>query len=787
MDKIVKSGLKLDLHIHSCVSRNKDGKKVKNNTIENIPVLVKKLDENGVNMCAITDHDLFSFDMYSELKNYENKDYSIRKVFPGVEFSVNFRTDLDCKTIHVVAIFSDENDSKIKKIETVLNNNRPNENGAYSEESFLNVLRNIDLDTILIAHQKTSLSSSLTRDNDANSLGEKKFFEFIYTDYFEAFEYKNKRNEIFNKSFLNQHDVMEKVSFVTGTDCHDWTSYPQETPNDKTTDFPYTYAKCLPTFKGLVMAMTDHTRLKRVNSFFSQSDKFFDNLILEIDDKTVTIPFSQGINVIIGDNSVGKSALLHAITKYFKLDDMTTLKKGYKNYFKNENIKIKQVITKRDLFCFDMQGEVKNKFDENKLKADAFFKDYFPPDIDIKQYETIIISEIEKLKQYLTTKFELDKRISELNQFPIEFVNDTPKSLHFSNYLRNSKVKTIHLDNIQETLNDIINKLKETYTLELDETDSQFINEVVEKLSSINAKYLSRKNELINENNRKEKIATIIGKVSTEHNKTISDDSKRRNKFSTSSEHTIQEIVEIIKGFRDLITYTPNIEEVVITPKTNKVFKYEFVTKTQIEKINTKYIISLINSPIKKDCCLDLKTVTEEELESILRYKDNSKWVVTDFIEKIKEQVKQDLSQRHNIIKDGVDRYAELSAGFNSKIYFDLISHEPTKTGIYIIDQPEDNVSQTSISENLIDYFKEMSENHQIIMVTHNPQFIVNLDIDNLIYISKDSKGIKFQSGALEYSCEDYNILDIVATNIDGGLDSIHKRWKRYEKASNIY
>ena len=68
MDKIVSHGLKIDLHIHSCVSSAKDGKKVKNNTIENIPLLVSKLNDQGVNLCAITDHDAFSYDMYAELK-----------------------------------------------------------------------------------------------------------------------------------------------------------------------------------------------------------------------------------------------------------------------------------------------------------------------------------------------------------------------------------------------------------------------------------------------------------------------------------------------------------------------------------------------------------------------------------------------------------------------------------------------------------------------------------------------------------------------------------------------
>lgn len=133
-----------------------------------------------------------------------------------------------------------------------------------------------------------------------------------------------------------------------------------------------------------------------------------------------------------------------------------------------------------------------------------------------------------------------------------------------------------------------------------------------------------------------------------------------------------------------------------------------------------------------------------------------------------------------------MDIYKDLSSGFNSKIYFDLLSYERSRNGIYIIDQPEDNVSQKAIKNYLLDCFKTMGENRQIIMVTHNPQFIVNLDVDNIIYLFEDENNFKVQSGALEYECGEYSVLDIVATNIDGGLDSIKKRWKRYEKVNGI-
>ena len=67
MERIVKSGLKIDLHIHSQESSRKDGKKVKNNTLSNIPVLISKLNEQGVEMCAITDHDAFISESFSDM------------------------------------------------------------------------------------------------------------------------------------------------------------------------------------------------------------------------------------------------------------------------------------------------------------------------------------------------------------------------------------------------------------------------------------------------------------------------------------------------------------------------------------------------------------------------------------------------------------------------------------------------------------------------------------------------------------------------------------------------
>lgn len=199
--KVVETGYKLDLHIHSIYSKGKDHAKVNYNTLDNIGTLAEKLNEQNVQLCALTDHDAFNFNMYKALKEYESKDHSVLKVFPGVEFSVEFEGDTENVVVHVIAIFDDSDEAKIQKIENILQgtDGKPvyDRHLAFSEEKFLSILRDISLDTILIAHQKGSLTSKIAKKSDANTVGEEKFQEFLYTDFFEAYEFKNKKNEIF--------------------------------------------------------------------------------------------------------------------------------------------------------------------------------------------------------------------------------------------------------------------------------------------------------------------------------------------------------------------------------------------------------------------------------------------------------------------------------------------------------------------------------------------------------------------------------------------------------------
>ena len=787
MEKIANHGLKIDLHIHSAKSSKKDGKKVKNNTVSNIPVLIQKLNEQGVNICSITDHDTFSYAMYKALKQAEVNDNSIQKVLPGVEFTVCFLTEGRESMVHVVAIFSDEEEDKVQRIEGIIEENPPSYNQAYKEEDFLALLRQIDINTILIAHQKNTLSSAKTKKNDANTVGETKFLEFVYTDYFEALEFKNRRNEVINKNYLIENQLEGRVRFVTGTDCHDWSVYPAETPQDTITDFPYTYAKCLPTFKGLVMAITDHNRLKSVDSFFTATQYTLSSIKFTHDNVDVEIPLSKGINVIIGDNSVGKSLLLHALTGYTKPTKLLpgAVKTGYKKYLEQLHIGVAPQISEDHIFSFDMQGEIRQKFDENQLNATEFLGPYFPQPVDNSPYKALLENEVVRLITYLRKKFDIDLKRKKLSTFNVVIGEENADSLTFLNNIGYAKPKSDKYSNISPRIESILTQLSALSGMNLEQEDIDSIQQFSKVLDRIKNKYDNKVKQIEAESCRMEKVSVVIKKSSSKHNRGVTDNQKKLSAFNDNTSELKSQVLDLIRESRTLRNYSPDIPKTQIHVNSNSVYEYEFISKLKIDQIDTEYFLSLISRTLKNGKSIAWDTITEEELKGmLLRYDDSS--VLQFFQDALIALIDEDLKPKNSIINQGKDKYEELSAGFNSKIYFDLLSYETQRDGVYIIDQPEDNVSQKSIREYLLDRFKTMGENRQVIMVTHNPQFIVNLDVDNLIFLSKKDGTLEVHSGALEYTCPQYNVLEIVAQNIDGGLESIKKRWKRYEKTIEI-
>lgn len=794
IEKIIETGNKVDFHIHSIASKHKESDDcVDLSTLDNIDLLIEKLNQREINMCSISDHDNFDFNIYNRLKQEENKG-SIKKVFPAVEFSVTY----DKKVLHIITIFDDKDEGKIKKIQNEIfdtKNNKPFyddvELNSFSENKYLNILKNIDLNVVMIAHQKETLSSKETRNHDVMTLGKEKFDELVFLDYFESFEFKRKRNEIFNKNYIEKNKEKYKditLRFVTGSDCHDWSKYPKE--ND---DFSFTYLKCLPTFRGLAMAVTNTKRINYVNNFYSTTDKCLDSINIEIDNNEYDIKLSKGINVIIGDNSIGKSLLIHKLTNYNYLNDQK-IKDSYDEYLINNKIRINSSIPESNISKFNGQGSIRKMFENKTFDSDEFLNGFFPAEPLVSKYIEIYKSEIENYISILKNKEEKSNAFNKITNFDICVIEATSKSLNFKNVTQatitsiNSKIKKIgKIVEYFESINSLLDKIQENDFF--DKEDEKYINDSINS----NIKLISKYNNKIKQNLFEISKINIINDEFTskdkELKKTKTDETEKIANYESNKDFFSENIVNYYYKNRNKVKYEPNIKEEKVPTTSNKVGKYRFVAKTKIKEISNTNLLTLINNVLGKSV-KDINLIDSITIPD--RFSNRNKDIsYNDKLINLKNELDKEIDNYFSIdkaINDASDKDVtkELSSGFNSKIYFDLISNQTDDNRIYIIDQPEDDVSQPSIKKNILGDFYDMSKNRQVIIITHNPQFIINLDVDNVIFIGKDENDkIYIQNGALEYCDKDYDILKIVADNIEGGIDSINERWKRYDK--NIY
>ena len=712
----------------------------------------------------------------------------IKKVLPGVEFSVIILNQV----LHIVTLFDDSDEEKIKSIQSVIydtTNDKPlyDSNNSFSEEKYIDILRTIGTDTILIAHQKESLGSKQPRKHDANTLETEELEKLVFVDYFEAFEFKNKRNEIFNNYYIeNQQKKLEKMRFITGSDCHEWNNYPEKSDDG---DFEFSYLKCLPSFRGAMMAITDSSRIKiGVSSFFSANTPI-DKILLSINDIDYDIELSKGINAIIGDNSIGKSLLLHKMTDYREIEKNKFLKEAYDKYLDENNIIIKTHISQEQIRHFDKQGNIRELFTNNKTKSKDFLNEYYPvePNYDIVKEK--INRKVDEYISFLKSKKMLTQELKKLSNIKFEIHEESMSlqineiSIEFKTIIKNygeliTGIEKVILDTESVTNNKIITS-----------KEREELTKYKEYLIILKTKYIKLKQEILIEERKVELINTQLTNLSNELSNTKTEVQKNKEAYNLKFSEMAQTIKNIVKIGQGSINFDSTIDEKVIKPETNKNGEYRFICKPSILKIDSKYISELRKYPLSaayKKTIKDINEVDPIEFEDNIKTGDQIPDDIYEYYKNvINGKINTDLKIKYviNNSKDA-DVTKELSNGANAQIYFDLLSNDTKKPGIYIIDQPEDDVSQPSIKKKLLTNFKTLSNNRQILLVTHNPQFIVNLDVDNIIFLKKDEKTgeISIENGALEFKDSKTDILKIVADNIEGGIDSIKERYKKYEK-----
>ena len=138
-----------------------------------------------------------------------------------------------------------------------------------------------------------------------------------------------------------------------------------------------------------------------------------------------------------------------------------------------------------------------------------------------------------------------------------------------------------------------------------------------------------------------------------------------------------------------------------------------------------------------------------------------------------------------------VNKYKNIkknSPGTQTNILMEYIVKKKTSRPL-LIDQPEDNIDNQTIYNTLKNWFREMKYNRQVIVVTHDANIAINSDSENLIIAEqiKQSEGqnkaiFNYNHGALEYE----NNIEIASNILDGGIEAVRKRLRKYGKMEEI-
>lgn len=763
---MLNSNIRIDLHIHSYASFYKEPSYSDGSSIvefskkENVDVLLNKLLQNGISLFSVTDHNRYDITLYKTIMEKLNEhEYSSLHLLHGIEFDVKFESDK--KVAHVIVIFDVKNEDDMKTINSVLNMDIIKEKtGFYSKEKFETILRQIGLNTLLIVHQHCSLDNNKGKHN---SLSESTAdpYKIIKIGYVDALEYQKPNVEGILKN--NLRNVETKAALVTGSDCHDWQYYPKHDRDSKENDRYFSKCKILPSFKGLLLGLTS------TKSRFNRSDNLNTNYIESFQINNNTIKLDPSINVIIGENGSGKSTLFNILSGNKKnikgyIHTLKT-KNGIETNFSNINIKEIH------------QAELIDKFNKDKL----FDDEKLFAEIDCTSFENLYKTFSKDLKQ------KIEHNI---------LVNETKVKLESTNFLIKNKYEeasTLYVSVTKNFSDEIINvhterrkKLGAILSMLVDEFQNPYYpqNEkeaLFKSISLIRDVYQSVKHKELEVDLENQVRNIILAKVD-EYIDAITDLSTSQDReiheYKTNKLNFINDIVKAILldvGEYPIIEIPKTVSG--MSRKRDKGFVFTREMNFHDNDVSTRFLEFMFTKKyqnLENICNISTK---EDFKNAILGCSDINKIneIWNSNFEKFLVWAKK---QKSYIKEETSNDSVGSTLGELSLAYYKFQTYDSKEWDVLMIDQPEDDISNNRIASKLLQYFNKVRDNKQLILVTHNPLLVINLDADNVIHLKKMNDTITVTSGCLED--EDNNVLSLVAETLDGGKEMIKKRLRVY-------
>lgn len=290
----------------------------------------------------------------------------------------------------------------------------------------------------------------------------------------------------------------------------------------------------------------------------------------------------------------------------------------------------------------------------------------------------------------------------------------------------------------------------------------------------------------------KEQYALTLTSIQQEYLKTIRLKKRLLDKYKNLQTQLEQTIGNVGKTKIKLIA-SILIEEEQISNDFAEVINLKGVNedeiKNNIHKTFAKQLNKLMNTDnteLKEEDVFDLTNIfIDNENKSMIVKKDLSKQTSYKGMHNKYSLLKLALNDNYININYTIQfngmEISQLSTGQKGIVLLKLLLRLSNKTCPLLIDQPEDNLDNKSVFDELVQEFKNIKQKRQLIIATHNPNLVVNTDSEQVIiasYNHKENDGyISYISGSLE----NLDIKDRVCNILEGGIEAFNKRRLKYD------
>ena len=390
----------VDLHIHT--SENADNL----NKNYNIDELIKKIKQKAQGrkaLISLTDHNTINKDVYlSVLKRIKDEDISL---VLGVEIHIRNHDDRPAYHCHIYFDITDITVKEIDDINNILNLLYPKKMVERKDKSIpkieqiINSFENYDF--ILIPHGGQN-HATFEESINPKSTCDETIERTIYYNQIEGFSARSNKGLEATKKYLEKLGIGSFVNLVTGSDNYNPSKYPSP-KKDESSEFEPTWMYASPNYRGLKLALSEDSRLEYSEIPSIEDYHIIKNVKLNNEKVDINVNLTQGLNVVIGESSSGKTLFVDSIIRKLKNDNNS----DYEEEYSVSNIEIEDELGVEPYYI--EQNFITSAVKDNKeLNNIPIVKDLFP---ESEYKQDIIDKELSNVKSIINALINSVKKV----------------------------------------------------------------------------------------------------------------------------------------------------------------------------------------------------------------------------------------------------------------------------------------------------------------------------------------------------------------------------------------